>query len=115
MKIYRPGSNAHVPTPHVPTQETYAENRLYVHSFAEFLVVVQPIALTPEKLVKVHQPWLRSIHCDKMNNTSFSMSASETRGEYGGMAIPPVTSVQLPLPPDFTLEIKRALAPGSPW
>src|SRR3569832_2437039 len=47
-------------------------------------------------------------------STSFSMSASATRGEYGGIGAPPVTSVQLPLPPFFTFSTRRALAPASP-
>src|SRR3569833_2949695 len=50
----------------------------------------------------------------RTKSTNFSMSASATRGEYGGIGTPPVTSVQLPLPPFFTFSTKRALAPASP-
>src|SRR3569623_1684744 len=50
----------------------------------------------------------------RTKSTNFSMSASATRGEYGGIGTPPVTSVQLPLPPFFTYSTKRALAPASP-
>src|SRR3569832_1182580 len=46
--------------------------------------------------------------------TKITMSASASRGEYGGICTPPVTSVQLPLPPIFTFSTKRALAPASP-
>jgi hypothetical protein len=55
-----------------------------------------------------------SVHWDSTNVTNFSIFSSDTLGEYGGMAIPPVTSVQLPLPPAFTFAIRRALASGSP-
>src|SRR3569832_1856824 len=50
----------------------------------------------------------------RTKSTNFSMSASATRGEYGGIGTPPVTSVQLPLPPFFTFSTNRALAPASP-
>src|SRR3569832_2431690 len=36
---------------------------------------------------------------DRTKSTSLSLSASDTRGELGGIGTPPVTAVQLPLPP----------------
>src|SRR3569833_1667479 len=50
----------------------------------------------------------------RTKTTNFSMSASATRGEYGGIGTPPVTSVQLPLPRLFTFSTKRAFAQASP-
>jgi hypothetical protein len=47
---------------------------------------------------------------DSTKSTSFSIFASETRGEYGGIGAGP----QVPLPPFFTLLINIALAPASP-
>src|SRR3569623_345648 len=41
------------------------------------------------------------------------MSASETRGEYGGMGAPPVTAVQLPLPPLCTFLMSTSF--GAPF
>src|SRR3989338_7009829 len=56
----------------------------------------------------------RSPYMLRTKSTSALMSASETRGEYGGIGTPPVTSVQLPLPPALTLPISMTRAVASP-
>src|SRR3569832_1910922 len=50
----------------------------------------------------------------RTKSTNFSMSSSATRGEYGGICTPPVTSVQWPGPPGGAGAAGRAGAPAAP-